>query len=178
MQFSNRTLPFAYVLRRAHQLFPVRGWGRIFRGAFDPAHQRSYRFEIPLFEATFVGNAENFIDWYAFFYGAYERDDLLVMRSLLSKISHAVVLDIGANVGHHSLALAPLAAVVHAFEPYPPRLACLRANAARNAHLPIVIHPVALGDADKDAPFRLPVTGEWAGIQFDPAGPLDRKSVV
>lgn len=107
-----------------------------------------------------------------FFWGAYERDDLLVMRSLLSKIPHAVVLDIGANVGRHSLALAPLAAIVHAFEPYPPRLASLRANVARNPHLRIVIHPIALGDAEKDAPFRLPVTGEWAGVQFDPTGSL------
>src|SRR5205085_1795970 len=124
---SDRTLHFAYALRCAHQLFPVRGWGRIFRRAFDPGRQLPYRFEAPLFETTFVGNAENYIDWYVFFYGVYERDDLLVMRSLLSKIPQAVVLDIGANVGQHSLALAPLAAIVHAFEPYPPRLACLRA---------------------------------------------------
>lgn len=66
MQFSDRTLPFAYALRRAHQLLPVRGWGRLFRRAFDPEHQLPYRFEIPLFEATFVGNAENYIDWYVF----------------------------------------------------------------------------------------------------------------
>lgn len=90
----------------------------------------------------------------------------------MSKIPHAVVLDIGANVAQHSLALSPLAAVVHAFEPYPPRLASLRANLARNLHLRIIIHPIALGAADKDAPFRLPVTGEWAGVQFDPTGAL------
>src|SRR5262249_4832856 len=97
---------------------------------------------------------------------------LIIMRRLLMDIPQAVVLDIGANVGHHSVALADLASAVHAFEPYPPRLAALKTNVARNTHLPIAIHPIALGCKDQEAPFRLPVTGEWTGVQFDPHGTL------
>jgi FkbM family methyltransferase len=51
-------------------------------------------------------------------------------------------------------------------------LDALRANVVRNPHLPIIVHPIALGDRDRDAPFCLPTTGERAGVQFDPRGEL------
>jgi FkbM family methyltransferase len=172
MQLSARTLPIAHALRLAGHILPVRGWDRVFRVLFDPMAQRPFQFEISLFEGTFVGSADNYIDWYALMHGAYEAEDLHRMRAMLRDIPDAVVLDIGANVGHHSVALAGVAGRVHAFEPYPPRLEALRANVARNPHLPITIHPVALGDRDCNAPFRLPTTGEWAGVQFDPHGTL------
>jgi FkbM family methyltransferase len=172
MQLSDRTLPIAHALRRAYQAFPVRGWDHIFRFLFEPNKQRHFEFEIPLFEGIFVGHADNWIDWYALFHGCYEREELVLMRQLLSQMSHPVVLDIGANVGHHSVALAGVAGHVHAFEPYPPRLESLRANVTRNSHLRITLHPIALGNEDCEAPFRLPVTGEWAGVQFDPRGPF------
>jgi FkbM family methyltransferase len=172
MQLSERTLPIAKGLRLARQLLPVPGWTRVFRLAFDPAKQSDFEFEIPLFEGTFVGHANQWVDWCALFHGCYELADITVMRDILSKISDAVALDIGANVGHHSLALAGVAAKVHAFEPYPPRLECLRTNVMRNRHLSITIHPLALGLDDGEASFRLPVSEEWAGVQFDPKGPL------
>jgi FkbM family methyltransferase len=172
MQLSALTLPIARALRRGRQFIPIRGWERVFRTAFNPSKQKSFRFEVPLFEATLVGNAENYIDWYTLLHGCYEHDDVLLMRHLLSQISDAIVLDIGANVGHHSLALAALVARVHAFEPYPPRLDSLRANIARNPQLPISIHPIALGDRDGAAPFRHTVDGHWAGVQYDPEGSL------
>jgi FkbM family methyltransferase len=172
MQLSALTLPLAHALRRANEFVPIRGWERVLRMAFEPAKQKPFRFEVPLFEATLVGNPENYIDWYTLLHGCYEREDVLVMRNLLSQISDAIVLDIGANVGQHSLALAALAARVHAFEPYPPRLDSLRANTARNPQLPISIHPIALGDRDGAAPFLHTVDGHWAGVQYDPEGSL------
>jgi FkbM family methyltransferase len=172
MQLSALTLPIAHVLRRGQQFIPIRGWERVTRTAFNPSKQRPFRFEVPLFEATLVGNAEKYIDWYALLHGCYEREDVLLMRNLLSQIPSAIVLDIGANVGHYSLALAALAARVHAFEPYPPWLDSLRANTARNPQLPISIHPIALGDRDGGASFRPPVGEHWAGVQYDPEGSL------
>ncbi|MEX0875106.1 MAG: FkbM family methyltransferase [Actinomycetota bacterium] len=75
-------------------------------------------------------------------------DDVLY---LLAKIvpDDAVVFDVGANIGLHSIALAQLApkGFVHAVEPIPRTAGHLEANLRRNGVTNAEVHRVALGSA-------------------------------
>src|SRR5690606_17266399 len=52
-------------------------------------------------------------------HGLYEKENLLLLLKLLEQLPQAVVLDVGANIGNHTLAFATRATEVHAFEPIP-----------------------------------------------------------
>ena len=63
----------------------------------------SHRFTCNFFGMKYSGNLNSYIDWCVFFFGAYEKQELLLLKDLLRKRDNPTVLDIGANVGHHSL---------------------------------------------------------------------------
>jgi FkbM family methyltransferase len=65
-------------------------------------------------------------------YGLYEKDKLHVLMQIISGMDNAVVLDIGANIGNHTLAFATCATQVHAFEPVPLTFRMLQDNIIRN----------------------------------------------
>lgn len=50
-------------------------------------------------------------------FGLYEREILEFTLSLLKKIPNPIILDVGANIGNHSLAFSLIANKVYAFEP-------------------------------------------------------------
>ena len=54
------------------------------------------------------------------------------MRDISRAFGGGVFVDVGANTGLHSLYMSKHASTVHAFEPYEPVLARLRAAIARN----------------------------------------------
>ncbi len=58
-----------------------------------------------------------YVDLYIFENGIYEKHIIDDIRSVLTK--DKVLLDIGANIGQHSLLLAPYCKQVYAFEPIP-----------------------------------------------------------
>jgi FkbM family methyltransferase len=65
-------------------------------------------------------------------YGLYEKDKLTVLMQILARMDNPVVLDIGANIGNHTLAFATCASRVHAFEPVPETFRVLQKNISRN----------------------------------------------
>lgn len=131
--------------------------------AFPPDTQRPFLFKMKIFESVFAMDAASYLDWYALFYGHYGACDLVLARQIVSKLGHPVVVDVGANSGHYSIALAPFSRVVHAFEPDPDVLKRLLANIELNAHLPIEVHGVALGASDEALPFT-PSAGNNRGM--------------
>lgn len=58
-----------------------------------------------------------YVDFYIFNNGIYEQEIIDDIRHSLSK--EKVLLDIGANIGQHSLLLAPYCKQIYAFEPIP-----------------------------------------------------------
>ncbi len=76
------------------------------------------------------------------------KDD--VYRIAGENLSGQVVLDVGANIGDTSIAFAARGAHVHAFEPMPLLLGCLRRNIELN-HFGdrITVHTVGLSDRDE-----------------------------
>lgn len=65
-------------------------------------------------------------------HGVYERDELALLFAFLQPLAATfaagVALDVGANIGNHSLFFARRFAAVHAFEPHPDTFALLRFN--------------------------------------------------
>jgi FkbM family methyltransferase len=80
--------------------------------------------------------------------------ELAMLRALVRPGCTAV--DVGANRGFYSYALASIAGRVEAFEPIPEMVAFNRAKARRNVR----VHEIALSDREGRAPFYIPRTGE------------------
>jgi len=77
-------------------------------------------FQTRFFGLDYHGHFDNNIDSAIYFYGAFEKPLLMFMRDSLQAIadSNGVFVDIGANVGQHSLGLSSVARQVIAFEPW------------------------------------------------------------
>lgn len=82
-------------------------------------------------------------------FGTYEKEELDILFDFLTPLKETfrtgTCLDVGANIGNHSLYFAPRFATVHAFEPHPATFRILDFNVSGVAN--VVAHNFALGDA-------------------------------
>ena len=152
--------PFFYsVLRCIGRQTWIR-WGVRYR-VFQWLKPIDCGFSVPFYGRIYRGNLNNFIDRAVYFYGAHERETMEYMGSLITPDS--VVLDIGANVGHHSLYFSTKAKEVHAFEPNPAFRhhfdTLLRQNGVEN----VFLHEIGLGAAAGEIPYYAP-TGDNQGV--------------
>lgn len=79
----------------------------------------SGRFRVKSEWGWFEGNIESFVDREVYLRGWYESDHIRLFLESLPEERRNVALDIGANVGTHSLAFSRLFKAVHAFDPNP-----------------------------------------------------------
>jgi FkbM family methyltransferase len=104
-------------------------------------HQASRQHRMAIFANDLIG-----IDINQF--GLYECDELSLMfkflKPLASEFAKGVALDIGANIGNHSLYFASRFQDVHAFEPNPYTFELLRFNTKWSAN--VQVHGYGLGD--------------------------------
>jgi FkbM family methyltransferase len=100
-------------------------------------------------------------------HGLYEKDVLEFLLALLKLLPQPVVLDIGANIGNHTLAFATVAAQVHAFEPIPAIYALLDQNVAQNQLHNVVVHNFALSDTAGSDLIYMVQTGNVGASSFD-----------
>lgn len=93
--------------------------------------------------------ADEYIEWYLFLFGPYE-PEITSLLSLLTDQS-SVVVDVGANIGVHTLTMAALApgGKVFACEPHPVTVERLRANLALNVVGNVEILQIALLDQER-----------------------------
>jgi FkbM family methyltransferase len=89
--------------------------------------------------------------------GNIEVREIAVLRELLSArgVGTTLFLDIGANVGGYSLALADLFAAVYAFEPNPVTHELLRFNLRLNKAANVTAFAIGLSDEDRIASFEV-----------------------
>jgi FkbM family methyltransferase len=96
------------------------------------------------------------VDWNVYYFGAYAREELALLKEFLKEMDAPVVFDVGANVGHHTLFAAARCEKVYAFEPfegvYRVLLTHLDCNDVRNVEL----CPHGLGDRNCREPFSPP----------------------
>jgi FkbM family methyltransferase len=115
------------------------------------------RFCIEIAGRPYEGALDNYIEWVVFVTRAhFEYTYLNLIRRL---VSGGTALDIGANVGNHTHALAAGFDEVLAFEPFP--LAADRL-AQKAAHLPnVTVHRVGLSDHADTLNFAPPTSANW-----------------
>jgi FkbM family methyltransferase len=157
MKLSAFTLSAALSLRRYGEwLGRVRGYRRLLRGLFPPEHQDGLNLEVPFGPYTYCVKPVSWLDWNVLFLGRYEPEMLDLMAGYATETPGGVFVDVGANVGHHSLFMARHCAAVHAFEPYPPLWEQFEEKLSRNDLRNVVLHRIGLGDADAKLNFLPP----------------------
>ena len=65
--------------------------GRIARLTCTADYFPSQPFEVDFFGLKYPGDLSNFLDWHVYFFGAYEMDILLLLRSLIRQRSGGVL---------------------------------------------------------------------------------------
>jgi FkbM family methyltransferase len=113
-------------------------------------------FEVDFFGLKYPGSLDSLLDWTVYFFGAYEKENLFLLRDLLVNSADRVFLDVGANVGIFSLFLSKFAAQVHSFEPWQTVRNALNQKIEINGITNITVHPVALGAGSQRLPFYSP----------------------
>jgi FkbM family methyltransferase len=99
--------------------------------------------------------------------GLYEKENLGLLLELLKKITTPVVMDIGANIGNHTLAFSTVANKVLAFEPLPSVYALLDSNVKVNKLTNVQTFPFALSDQEEEATIYMVKEGNVGASSFD-----------
>jgi FkbM family methyltransferase len=129
----------------------------IIRYFVNPDTVEGQDFEVDFFGLKYQGNLNTFIDWSVYFYGAYEKDILFLMRDIVKEKQNPIFIDVGANVGHHSLFMSKLCDEVHSFEPYDRVRNLLMSKLLFNKCSNILVHNVGLGEKSQFLDFYAPV---------------------
>nr|VFJ88448.1 MAG: methyltransferase, FkbM family [Candidatus Kentron sp. LFY] len=122
-----------------------------------------YGNKITIFENDFIG--EIIIKR-----GIYEKEVLEITRKLLGSIPSPIVLDVGANIGNHSLALSAKAHLVLAFEPVPEIYGLLVKNIAQNNIHNIQAYNYALSDSNGSAVIFVTKNNNLGGSSLEERG--------
>jgi len=129
---------------------------RLLRRFFRPEKIASYEFIIDFFGFTYKGNLNCYIDWVVYFFGAYEKQELFLLSDIVQNIHDPIFIDVGANVGQHSLYMSKYCREVHAFEPYKRVSRLLEEKIRLNKVQNITIHKLGLNDNDAELQFFEP----------------------
>lgn len=145
---------------------------RIIQLLHDPYTCESEEFTVPFFGGVYTGNFDTFIDWHVFYYGAYAKEELQLIDDVLRTIKAPIVLDIGANVGHHTLFLSMLSKQVISFEPFLDVVKKLEQKISDNKLSNVLLFKCALGDKNEIGIYTKPKghnTGMGSFIPFEPS---------
>lgn len=146
----------ARLARCAGPMKHVRGFSRVVDALCPLATGARYSFDVDFFGLRYRGNLGSLIDRHVYFYGAYEADELAFVRNWWASRPGGVALDIGANVGHHTMAFSRIFRTVHAFEPNPSVFAQLQSTVNRNQIANATLHPFGLWHSDTVLQFNVP----------------------
>ena len=141
----------ARLVRSLRFMQSIRGWDRLTKALvprrYDEIFVAKYR------GGYYTGGLGYFIDRAVYLRGGYEHQFLdLFEKFAASAGRQGVILDIGANVGTHSLSFSRCFSAVHSFEPNPLVWPRFKANVAINERQNITLHEFGLGDANAELP--------------------------
>lgn len=128
-----------------------------------------FAFTKAFFGISYSGNLSNNIDFAIYYYGAFEKPLLYFLRDTMNSLSPAqpVFVDVGANIGQHSVFMAAHGSKVHSFEPFASVRSRLQLQIDTNSLSNVSVHPVGLSNETGRLPFYAP-TGSNIGIgSFD-----------
>lgn len=137
---------------------------------FAPSTQQT--FETDAFGYRYRGRLDSYIDREVYFLGEYDPGVLRLLGLLAGQRPGAVFLDVGANVGQHTLFATRHFSAVHACEPFPPLVEILRDQITRNGLGGVVsVHPVGLGEDDMEGEYAAPADDRAGYGGFDNPDP-------
>lgn len=138
----------------------------------------SLPFEVDFFGLRYPGDLSCYLDWSVYFFGAYEKASLFLLRDLLHDRGGAVFVDIGANVGQHTLFMSKYAKVVHAFEPWHVVRTSIEEKVRRNTLTNVNLHTVGLGERHESLPYYAPLGSNSGTGSFDKNHATDRNRLL
>lgn len=142
-------------------------------GMIAPDFKNGHQFSTDFYGTKWVGKTDNYVDYQVLLRGAYEKFMLHFMRDVLKTTGRGkTVLDIGANIGNHTIFLSRCASTVHAFEPYEPFRASLEKKLAINGIDNVSVHPIGLSNVKESIPYYLTEGSATGSFQeeFSPSG--------
>jgi FkbM family methyltransferase len=123
-------------------------------------------FELEFFGLTYHGSLDCYLDWCVYFFGAYEKYELFLLRDMVKNRTDAIFIDVGANIGQHSLFMSKYCKQVHSFEPYVVVREKLEQKIQVNNIENIIIHPFGLGKENEELEFFAPQGGNTGTGSF------------
>jgi FkbM family methyltransferase len=170
-------LPALRVLSRSdHIPFGIRE--RMVSTFCSPEYSSSLPFEVGFFGMKYTGDLSRYVDWCVYFFGAYEKRALFFLRDLLRERNGAVFVDIGANVGQHSLFMSKWARKVHAFEPWDVVRRSIEQKIEDNKLTNVTVHPFGLGEKHEWLPYYAPLGSNLATGSFEKTHATDRNRLL
>ncbi|MGS2723684.1 FkbM family methyltransferase [Porticoccus sp. GXU_MW_L64] len=117
---------------------------------------------------AYEGHLDNYVEWVAYVTGQFY--EYTYINLIKKRVNGGIALDVGANIGNHSLAFSQFFEQVYAVEPYPPvyeRLAA-KTRVASN------IKPFAIGlsDISGQLQFDTPKNLNWGAGKISDCGDI------
>jgi len=144
---------------------------------YNPDYGPSVPFEADFFGYRYHGDLNCYVDWEVYFFGAFEKPILDFLQSLLPSSKGNTILDIGANVGHHTLHLSKFG-TVHSFEPWDKVRKKLEEKVATNHLKNVTVYPVGLSNQNSNQTFYAPLGGNTGTGSFDATHSTDRNRLL
>jgi len=144
----------ARAVRALRPLRRLRGFERLAARLAPPG--QAGEFVVRNQEGAFAGDMTSFIERRLYLFGGYEEDSIALFRRFCAARPRRALLDVGANVGTHSIALARDFGAVHAFDPNSALWPRFERNVALSGRANVTLHKFGLADQAQDLPFYLP----------------------
>lgn len=117
---------------------------------------------------VYNGNLNIYIDWHVYYFGVYERGFLNFLKQLALRAgTETVFFDIGANVGHHTLFMAPYCKSMLSFEPNPDSYRRLVEKINDNKLTHIRAFEFGLSNTNDTLGFYVPVMTNTGSASFE-----------
>lgn len=153
---------------------PYRLRKKLIRAYCDYRTVGSRPFRVSFDGLSYTGNLNSFIDWSVYFFGGYEKHILAFMKRVAASRAGCVFVDVGANVGQHTLYMSRHAKWVHAVEPWREAVESLRGQVAGNRRSNVTVHEFALGAGNGSGEYFAPAGGNRGVGSFVQASNADR----
>jgi FkbM family methyltransferase len=164
------------------QTWIPKGQDWLLRRIWHPDGGRQFAFEVDFFGARYQGNLAHYVDWSVFAYGSHALAELTLLDALAAEIrqrrGRVCYYDVGANVGHHSLYMAPRVDAVIAFEPYGPLREEILTKMKRNAFDHVRVIPFAIGETDETLNYYPGETANSGTGTFRPEAEETRRAAI
>ena len=100
--------------------------------------------------------------------GIYDKPYVYLLNKIIEGINHAIVFDIGANIGNHCISISKHCKILYAFEPDPNTNENLNKNIKLNKINNISSHDIGLSDSDCTHEFYINIAGNVGASTLHP----------